>query len=218
MHPSWKTALAAEFRKDYFNSLVDFVNAERRSYTVYPAEGEVFTALKTTPFGEVKVVILGQDPYHGPGQAHGLAFSVKPGVAPPPSLVNIYKELKDDMGIVPSREGHLLRWAQRGVLLLNTTLTVRANEPGSHQGHGWEDFTDAVIRALNERVVPVVFLLWGKHARQKVTLIDRARHTIFEAAHPSPMSASNGFFGSRPFSAANEMLGVTGMGAIDWQP
>jgi uracil-DNA glycosylase len=217
MHPSWKTALAAEFRKEYFTKLVDYVVAERRNYTVYPAEGDVFTAMKETPFEDVKVVILGQDPYHGPGQAHGLSFSVKKGVALPPSLMNIYKELETDVKFRPPGHGCLLEWAQRGVLLLNTTLTVRAHEPASHQGHGWEDFTDAAIRALSARQRPVVFILWGAHARQKGQLIDRVRHSIFESVHPSPRSVFGGFFGSRPFSSANQVLEITGLGPIDWQ-
>lgn len=218
MHESWKKALAPEFQKPYFKTLADFVTNERRNHTVYPPEGEVFNALKLTPLGNTKVVILGQDPYHGAGQAHGLSFSVKPGVPVPPSLVNIYKELKSDLGIPTPTHGHLIRWAERGVLLLNSVLTVRAHDPGSHAEHGWETFTDAVVQVLNERPVPMVFLLWGKHAQRKGSVIDRARHTVLEAAHPSPFSASNGFFGSRPFSATNQILGVTGIDPINWEP
>ncbi len=217
MHPSWKTALAAEFPKEYFTRLVNFVNTERRNFTIFPAEGDVFNALKATPFEDVKVCTLGQDPYHGPGQAHGLAFSVKKGVVLPPSLQNIYRELEADVGFQPPGHGSLQAWAERGVLLLNTCLTVRAHEPASHQGHGWETFTDAAIKALANRPRPVVFILWGSHARKKVALIDRSRHTIIESSHPSPLSAANGFFGSRPFSAANQMLNVTGQGPVDWQ-
>jgi uracil-DNA glycosylase len=217
MDSSWKTALAAEFRKDYFPRLVDFINFERRNYTVYPAEGDVFTAMKATPFENVKVVILGQDPYHGSGQAHGLSFSVKKGVPLPPSLVSIYKELETDVGSKPPGHGCLTQWAERGVLLLNTTLTVRAGDPGSHQGHGWEEFTDAAIKALNERRAPVVFILWGTPARQKAALIDRAKHSVIESVHPSPRSAFGGFFGSKPFSSANRRLMATGMGPIEWQ-
>jgi uracil-DNA glycosylase len=215
---SWKQALAGEFKKDYFPKLVAFVETERRNHTVYPPEGQVFTALKVTPLDSAKVVILGQDPYHGPGQAHGLAFSVKPGVPVPPSLLNIYRELHDDMGIPPASHGNLSRWAARGVLLLNTTLTVRANSPGSHQGQGWEAFTDAVIRILSRRTMPLVFILWGRYARQKGVLIDHGRHKVFESAHPSPLSAANGFFGSKPFSSTNLALATTGMGPINWEP
>ncbi len=217
MHPSWKTALAAEFRKDYFTKLVDFVNKERRNYTVFPPEGEVFNAFKATPFEDVKVVILGQDPYPGPGQAHGLSFSVKHGMPLPGSLLNIYKELEIDVGFKPPGHGCLQAWADRGVLLLNTVLTVRAHEPNSHADQGWEEFTDAAIKALVARGKPVVFILWGANARKKAALIDRTRHTIIESVHPSPRSAMTGFFGSKPFSTANQMLEVTGMGKIDWQ-
>lgn len=217
MHPSWKTALSAEFRKEYFTKLVDFVNAERRNYTVFPPEGDVFNAMKTTTFEDVKVVILGQDPYPGPGQAHGLSFSVKKGVPLPGSLLNIYKELETDVGFKPPGHGCLQDWAQRGVLLLNTVLTVRAHEPNSHEGHGWEELTDAAIKALVTRPKPVVFILWGANARKKTAFIDRTRHTVIESVHPSPRSAQTGFFGSKPFSQANQMLDVTGMGKIDWQ-
>ena len=217
MHESWKKILAAEFRKDYFTALAAFVEGERRNYTVYPPAGEVFKAFQVTPFEDVRVVILGQDPYHGPGQAHGLAFSVKKGSLLPPSLVNIYKELTADVGFQPPGHGCLLEWAERGVLLLNTVLTVRAHEAGSHQGHGWETLTDAAIRALNDRPTPVVFILWGSHARKKCAFIDDQRHLVLESPHPSPLSAHAGFFGSKPFSSANEGLKLVGLGPVDWQ-
>lgn len=217
MHDSWKERLAGEFKKDYFPKLVDFVQTERRSHAVFPPEGEVFTALKLTPFGAATVVLLGQDPYHGPGQAHGLSFSVKPGVPVPPSLANIYKELASDVGFKPPAHGNLTPWAEQGVLLLNTTLTVRAHEPASHAGRGWETFTDAIIRALANDSKPVVFILWGKHAQKKVGLINASVHTIIQSAHPSPMSAFSGFFGSKPFSETNRALVAAGHPPIDWQ-
>lgn len=217
MHPSWKQALANEFRQPYFRAIVEFVNGERRAHTVCPPEGEVFTALIRTPLDQVRVVILGQDPYHGPGQAHGLAFSVKPSVGIPPSLANIYKEMETDLGIPPTGHGHLASWADQGVLLLNSVLTVRAYEAGSHQGHGWETLTDAIVKVLNDRETPTVFILWGRHARQKGAIIDRARHVVIESSHPSPMSASNGFFGSRPFSQTNQALEARGLAPIDWR-
>lgn len=216
MHQSWKTALAAEFRKDYFTKLVDFVNSQRRNFTVFPSEGDVFNALKATPFEDVKVVILGQDPYPGPGQAHGLSFSVKKGLPLPGSLMNIYKELESDVGFKPPGHGCLQEWAERGVLLLNTVLTVRAHEPNSHADQGWENLTDAVIKALVARPQPVVFILWGANARKKSALID-SRHKIIESVHPSPRSAMTGFLGSKPFSQANTALVAAGMTAIDWQ-
>jgi uracil-DNA glycosylase len=214
--PSWKDRLSGEFVKPYFMNLVDFVRAERQKHVVFPAAGDVFNAFKVTPFDKANVLILGQDPYHNAGQAHGLCFSVLPGMKPPPSLLNIYKELASDVGFQPPKHGFLMPWAERGVFLLNATLTVRAHEPGSHQGKGWETFTDAAIRALNDRPTPVVFVLWGRYARQKADLIDKSRHTVIESAHPSPMSASSGFFGSRPFSKINEALGGFGLSPIDW--
>lgn len=217
MHPSWKRALADEFRQPYFRSLVEFVNGERRAHMVCPPEGEVFTALVRTPLDQVRVVILGQDPYHGPGQAHGLAFSVKPSVGIPPSLANIYKEMETDLGIPPAGHGHLASWADQGVLLLNSVLTVRAYEAGSHQGHGWETLTDAIVKVLNDRETPMVFILWGRYARQKGMIIDRDKHEVIESSHPSPMSASNGFFGSRPFSQANRALEARGLAPVDWR-
>jgi uracil-DNA glycosylase len=213
----WNPILRGEFEKPYWTDLMAFVAAERAAGEVYPPAGEVFAALHLTAFTEVKVVILGQDPYHGPRQAHGLCFSVNPGVAVPPSLGNIFKELDADLGISPTASGDLRPWARQGVLLLNTTLTVRAHQPASHQGKGWERFTDEVIRALGNRAEHVVFLLWGAHARKKKALLDRRRHTIIESAHPSPLSAHRGFFGSRPFSAANAALEGAGLGPIDWR-
>lgn len=215
MDESWKQRLGAEFQKPYFLKLAEFVREERQRHTVFPGPGDVFNAYKATPWDKVEVVILGQDPYHGAGQAHGLSFSVLPGMKPPPSLQNIFKELHADLGVPIPKHGHLLPWAERGVFLLNATLTVRAHEAGSHQGQGWETFTDATIRLLSERGQPVVFILWGKYARDKKSLID-SRHTIIESAHPSPMSASNGFFGSKPFSKVNEALVRIGSPPIDW--
>lgn len=217
MHESWKKVLAPEFAKDYFQKLADFVQNERRNYTIYPPQGEVFNAFAATPYDHSNVLILGQDPYHSPGQAHGLCFSVREGVRPPPSLVNVYKELTTDLMIPPAAHGHLQHWAGQGVLLLNSVLTVRAGEPGSHQGHGWEQFTNSVIQRLNEREQPVVFVLWGRYAAGKRMFVDESRHTVIESAHPSPMSADRGFFGSRPFSRTNAALEAAGLTAIDWR-
>lgn len=216
MHPSWKEALEAEFRKPYFKRLADFVAEERKTRSVFPASGEVFRAFES-PLSAVRVVILGQDPYHGPGQAHGLAFSVKPGVAIPPSLANIYRELRADVGASLPEHGHLGRWVEQGIFLLNSVLTVRAHEAGSHRNMGWETFTDAVIKVLSDREAPLVFILWGAYARAKVALLDTLKHTVIESAHPSPMSARNGFFGSKPFSRTNEALVKAGVPPIDWQ-
>ena len=213
----WNPILRDEFDKAYWPELMAFVAAERDAGDVYPPHDEVFAALHLTPFADVKVVILGQDPYHGPGQAHGLCFSVNPGVRIPPSLVNIFKELDADLGIPPATSGDLRAWARQGVLLLNTTMTVRAHQAASHQGKGWETFTDEVIRAVGAREERVVFILWGSHARKKKALVDRSRHTIIESPHPSPLSAHRGFFGSRPFSAANAALEAAGRGPIDWR-
>ena len=213
----WNPILREEFDKAYWPELMAFVAAERDAGDVYPPHDEVFAALHLTPFADVKVVILGQDPYHGPGQAHGLCFSVNPGVRIPPSLVNIFKELDADLGIPPATSGDLRPWARQGVLLLNTTMTVRAHQAASHQGKGWETFTDEVIRAVGAREERVVFILWGSHARKKKALVDRSRHTIIESPHPSPLSAHRGFFGSRPFSAANAALEAAGRGPIDWR-
>lgn len=214
MHESWSNLLGQEVEKPYFKTLVEFVHSERMKHTVYPPRQDVFTALGT-PFDSVKVVILGQDPYHGPGQAHGLSFSVRKGVTVPPSLANIYRELQDDVGFTHPGHGCLSEWSERGVLLLNTVLTVRAHEPASHQGRGWETFTDSIIRRLSARPQPCIFILWGRQAREKKELIDD-RHTILESAHPSPMSAANGFFGSRPFSKANAALRRFDVEPIDW--
>jgi uracil-DNA glycosylase len=183
---------------------------------VYPPPEDVFAALHLTPYAATRVLILGQDPYHGPRQAQGLCFSVRPGVRIPPSLVNIHKEMETDLGLPPPGHGNLEAWARQGVLLLNTTLTVRAGEAASHQGHGWETFTDEVIRTVAAKEQPVVFILWGSHARRKKAFVDTSRHTIVESAHPSPLSAHNGFFGSRPFSRTNEALAAAGLAPIDW--
>lgn len=213
----WNPILRVEFAKPYWPELQRFVAAERAQHAVYPAHDEVFAALHRTPHAEVKVLILGQDPYHGAGQAHGLCFSVRPGVPPPPSLQNIFKELRSDVGIDPPDHGCLDAWAAQGVLLLNTTLTVRASQATSHQGKGWETFTDAVIQAVNDKPERVVFILWGASARKKRALVDTTRHVIIESAHPSPLSAHNGFFGSRPFSRANAALVEGGREPVDWR-
>ncbi|MBM3270931.1 MAG: uracil-DNA glycosylase [Candidatus Sericytochromatia bacterium] len=214
---SWKRELAGEFAAPYFADLKRFLLAERDGGArFFPPGPQIFGAFDLTPFDAVRVVILGQDPYHGPGQAHGLAFSVPAGVALPPSLVNIFKELATDLGVPAPRHGSLESWARQGVLLLNATLTVRAHEAGSHQGKGWERFTDGAIRALAERRGGLVFLLWGRYARGKKPLIDERRHLVLEAPHPSPLSASYGFFGCRHFSRANAYLLDRGLAAIDW--
>jgi uracil-DNA glycosylase len=212
----WNPILRRQFDEPYWAELQAFVANERQRSTVYPPNDEVFAALHLTAHADTRVMILGQDPYHGEGQAHGLCFSVRPGVRVPPSLMNIRKELRDDIGIVPPDHGSLEAWARRGVLLLNATLTVRAGAAGSHQGKGWEIFTDEVIRAVNDKTEHVVFVLWGAYARRKAQIIDRARHTIVESAHPSPLSAHNGFFGSRPFSAVNTALIAHDQPEIDW--
>ena len=213
----WNPVLRAEFAKPYWGELQQFVAAERARGPVYPPKDDVFAALHLTPYDDVKVVILGQDPYHGAGQAHGLCFSVRPGVPMPPSLVNIVKELESDLGLERPRYGNLDAWARQGVLLLNTTLTVRAGAAASHQGKGWETFTDEVIRAVNERPERVVFILWGAAARKKKVLIDTSKHVVIESAHPSPLSASGGFFGSKPFSRANAALVEAGREPVDWR-
>lgn len=216
IHPSWREALASEFSAPYFSALTEFVRAEYAAGTCYPPAGEIFAAFDRCPFSEVKVVLLGQDPYHGAGQAEGLCFSVRDGVPLPPSLQNIFKELHDDLGIPVPTSGSLRRWADQGVLLLNATLTVRAGAAGSHQGRGWEDFTDAAIRALSSQREHLVFLLWGAYAGRKAALIDRSRHCILTAPHPSPLSAYRGFFGSHPFSQANAYLATHGLQPISW--
>ena len=212
----WNPLLADELTKPYWSELMAFVRSERERYTVYPPEPEVFAALHMTPHASVKAMILGQDPYHGPGQAHGLCFSVRRGVAPPPSLVNIHQELNSDLGCPVPEHGSLEHWAHQGVLLLNATLTVRARSAASHQKKGWETFTDQVIKSVNGKDDRVVFILWGSSARQKKALIDTSRHTIIESPHPSPLSAHRGFFGSRPFSRANAALEAAGREPIDW--
>ena len=217
MSTDWNPLLRAEFEKPYWRDLQTFVDDERANHTVYPSREHVFAALHHTPYADTRVVILGQDPYHGPRQAHGLCFSVPRDVAVPPSLVNVFKELNADLGIPVPSHGNLESWARRGVLLLNTTLTVRAGQAASHQGRGWETFTDEVIRIANEKPF-VVFVLWGAHARRKKSLIDMGRHAVIESAHPSPLSAHNGFLGSRPFSRINDALRAAGLPDIDWNP
>lgn len=214
---TWKKALAEEFTQPYFKELTEFVKAEYQGTTVYPHPKNIFRAFELTPFDQVKVVILGQDPYHGPKQAHGLSFSVIEGVRNPPSLQNIFKEIESDTGYAPETTGDLSRWATQGVLLLNATLTVRANTAGSHQGHGWEQFTDAAIKKLSDEREHLVFILWGNYARSKKSLIDFEKHCIIESPHPSPFSAYNGFFGSKPFSKANAYLIEHGEEPIDWR-
>jgi len=215
MSTDWNPLLHAEFDKPYWHALQSFVASEREQHAVYPAHADVFAALHHTSFADTKVVILGQDPYHGPRQAHGLCFSVQRGVATPPSLANIFKELQADVGLPIPSHGNLAGWAQRGVLLLNTTLTVRAAQAASHQGKGWETFTDEVIRVANSKPF-VVFVLWGAQARKKKLLIDLSRHAVVESAHPSPLSAHQGFMGSRPFSQINAALRAGGLCDIDW--
>jgi uracil-DNA glycosylase len=213
----WNPILRAQFAEPYWAELQHFVADERARGPVYPPHDEVFAALHRTPYAEVKVLILGQDPYHGSGQAHGLCFSVRPDVAVPPSLQNIFTELHDDLGIDPPGHGCLDAWAAQGVLLLNTTLTVRAHRAASHQGKGWEVFTDAVIRAVNDKPERVVFILWGAAARKKRALVDTTRHVVIESSHPSPLSARSGFFGSRPFSRADAALEEAGRAPVDWR-
>jgi uracil-DNA glycosylase len=213
----WNPILRDEFAKPYWPELRAFVATERARATVYPAPDEEFAALHLTPYADARVLILGQDPYHGPGQAHGLCFSVRRGVAIPPSLLNIHKEMESDLGLPRPTHGNLEAWARGGVLLLNATLTVRAGQAGSHQGKGWETFSDRVIAALSAKPEHVVFILWGSFARKKKVLIDTARHTVIESPHPSPLSAHNGFFGTRPFSRANAALIAHGQEPIDWR-
>ena len=213
---SWRVRLQPEFDKDYFRVLTDFVREEYHKYTVYPPGGLIFNAFNLCPFDKVKVVIIGQDPYHGPGQAHGLCFSVNDGIPFPPSLVNIFKEIKADVGTEPPRTGNLTRWAEQGVLLLNATLTVRAHQAGSHQNRGWEVFTDSVIRILATEKEHLVFILWGAYAQRKGAFIDRSRHLVLTSAHPSPLSAYNGFFGNKHFSQTNAYLRAHGEKEIIW--
>lgn len=216
LHASWKEHLQSEFDKPYWQNLTAFVKQEYASHVCYPPAKLIFSAFDHCSFDDVRVVILGQDPYHGPGQANGLCFSVNDGVKCPPSLVNIFKELKDELGIPISTNGNLERWADQGVLLLNATLTVRANEAGSHQNKGWETFTDAVIRAINDKKQNVVFLLWGSYAQKKGGFIDPKKHFILKSAHPSPLSAYNGFWGNKHFITANEYLLSHGLKEINW--
>ncbi|NQV97449.1 MAG: uracil-DNA glycosylase [Acidimicrobiaceae bacterium] len=216
MQTDWNPLLGTELKKTYFKELQKFVSDDRKQFTVYPAHENVFAALHLTTYADTRVVILGQDPYHGPDQAHGLCFSVQRHVAIPPSLANIYKELRADLNVPTPKHGNLEHWARQGVLLLNTTLTVRAGEAGSHQGHGWETFTDEVIRTVNAKSHSVVFVLWGAFARKKKALIDTTKHHTVESAHPSPLSAHNGFFGSRPFTKINTALINSGLAPIDW--
>lgn len=217
MQTTWRPILLEETRKPYFKDLLRFVAEQRQQVTVFPPDAEVFAALHLTPIDQVKVLILGQDPYHDDGQAHGLCFSVRPGIAIPPSLLNIFKELRSDLGCKMPNNGYLTHWAEQGVLLLNTVLTVQAHQANSHQGKGWETFTDAVIAAVNAKTEPVVFVLWGANARKKLALIDTSRHSVIESPHPSPLSAHRGFFGSRPFSKINTALRDYGQAEIDWQ-
>ena len=213
----WLEALNGEFRKDYYKKLFTTVNQEYRTRQIFPPADDVFNAFHLTPLKDVKVVIFGQDPYHGENQAHGLCFSVKPEVEIPPSLVNIYQELHDDLGCTIPSHGYLEKWAKQGVLLLNTVLTVRAHQANSHRGIGWEEFTDAAIRVLNEQDRPIVFILWGRPAQMKKAMLHNPKHLILEAPHPSPLSAYRGFFGSKPFSQANRFLESHGADPIDWQ-
>lgn len=216
LEDSWKQLLRNEFNEDYFLALKQFLVEEKKRYKIFPPGSQIFSAFNHTPFDQVKVVILGQDPYHGPGQAHGLCFSVPDGIPKPPSLQNIFKEIHDDIGIPIPESGNLEKWARQGVLLLNATLTVRANQAGSHQGKGWERFTDAVIRTISENREGIVFLLWGNYAQAKEAIIDTSKHYTLTAPHPSPLSASRGFFGCRHFSKTNIILTNSGRQAIDW--
>jgi uracil-DNA glycosylase len=217
IEPSWKSRLSDEFEKDYFVRLSEFVKEEYRSNTIYPPGSLIFNAFNLCPFDKVKAVIIGQDPYHGPGQAHGLCFSVREGIDFPPSLINIYKEIESDLGYKTSGTGNLERWATQGVLLLNATLTVRAHIAASHQRKGWEEFTDSVINILNREKKNLVFFLWGAYAQKKGESIDRSKHLILESVHPSPLSASRGFFGNKHFSRCNDYLVKNGIEPINWR-
>ncbi|AKT39084.1 uracil-DNA glycosylase [Chondromyces crocatus] len=215
---SWMSVLSDELEKPYFKKLATYVDAERAAHQVFPPEGDVFSAFRLTPYEEVRVLLLGQDPYHDDNQAHGLCFSVRPGIPTPPSLVNMYKEAVEDVsGFETPRHGCLTAWAEQGVLLLNTVLTVRAHQPNSHKGQGWETFTDAVIKKVSDKPDPVVFVLWGGYAQKKEKLIDARKHIVIKSAHPSPLSARSGFFGSRPYSKINDALTHAGKPAIDWK-
>lgn len=213
----WLAPLTPEFAKPYYRELYKKVKEEYATHVIFPPSNEVFSAFELTPLADVKVVILGQDPYHNVGQAHGLCFSVKPDVEIPPSLVNIYKELHDDLGCYIPNNGYLVKWAKQGVLMLNTVLTVRAHQANSHRGIGWEEFTNAAIRVLNEQDRPIVFILWGGSAQRKKEMLNNPKHLILEAPHPSPLSAYRGFFGSKPFSQTNAFLKKNGLTPIDWQ-
>lgn len=213
----WLEPLSPEFRKPYYSNLYKKIREEYSTRQIFPPSDEIFTAFELTPLSDVKVVILGQDPYHGDGQAHGLCFSVKPDVETPPSLVNIYKELNSDLGCYIPNNGYLTKWAKQGVLMLNTVLTVRAHQANSHRGIGWEEFTDAAIRILNEQDRPIVYLLWGKPAQMKKSMLNNPKHLILEAPHPSPLSAYRGFFGCQHFSKTNEFLQENGLEPVDWQ-
>ena len=218
LHENWLQPLRSQFDASYMSKLRDFLVAERAAgKTIYPPASEWFAALDATPLDKVRVVILGQDPYHGEGQAHGLCFSVRQGTRPPPSLLNIYKEMKSDLGFQNPPHGNLQCWAEQGVLLLNSVLTVEANRPASHQNKGWEQFTDAIIRLLNDQSRPLVFILWGAYAQKKAAFVNRDRHLVIVSAHPSPLSAHNGFFGSKPFSRTNSFLREQGQAEINWQ-
>jgi uracil-DNA glycosylase len=214
---SWQKVLAEEFTQPYFQQLQDFLTAQRQTQTIFPPATDVFSAFELTPYEQVNVLVLGQDPYHDDNQAHGLCFSVKPGIKTPPSLANIYKELRDDLNFKIPNNGYLVNWAEQGILMLNAVLTVQAHTPNSHKNQGWETFTDAVIAKVNQKTDPVVFVLWGAYAQKKLNLIDTSRHTVIQSAHPSPLSARKGFFGSKPFSAINTALHAAGKPEIDWQ-
>jgi len=213
----WLAPLSEEFKKPYYKTLYEKVKQEYNTHVVYPPADDLFTAFELTPLKDVKVLILGQDPYHEPGQAHGLSFSVKPGIKTPPSLCNIYKELQDDLGLYIPNNGYLTKWASQGVMMLNTVLTVRAHEANSHKGFGWEEFTDAAIRILNEEDRPIVFMLWGGPASRKLPMLTNEKHLVLTAAHPSPLSAFRGFFGCKHFSKCNDFLRNNGLSEIDWQ-
>ena len=218
LHESWRGPLQPQFDAPYMSVLKAFLTDEKAAgKSIYPKGSEWFAALDATPLEQVRVVILGQDPYHGEGQAHGLCFSVQHGVRPPPSLMNIYKEMKTDLGIDPPKHGHLSSWAEQGVLLLNSVLTVEAHKATSHQGKGWEKFTDEIIRLVNDQPHPVVFILWGSYAQKKAAFVDQSKHLVLKSVHPSPLSAHNGFLGSKPFSQANAFLKSKGRGEIDWR-
>lgn len=217
IHNDWQNVLVDQFEAPYYLKLREFLKEEYSTQKIHPDMYHIFEALELTPYDKVKVVILGQDPYHGVNQAHGLSFSVQPGVKIPPSLRNIYQEMQNDLGISPVQHGNLVSWAKQGVLMLNTVLTVREGQAYSHRGQGWEQMTDAVIKRLNEREKPIVFILWGKPAQEKIKMIDTSKHAIIKSVHPSPLSAHRGFFGSKPFSKTNQLLMEWGESPIDWQ-